>query len=89
MRDEEYRELQRELVNYPAMGALIPDGGGLRKLRWPGQGHGKRGGLRIIYYWAISQEKILMLFLYAKNVQSDLNETQLKVLRTMIKEEYP
>jgi len=89
MPDEEYRELQKVLASYPALGALIPDGGGLRKLRWSGQGHGKRGGLRVIYYWVVSQEQILMLFLYAKNVQTDLSETQLKVLRKIIKEEYP
>lgn len=87
--DEEYRHLQKTLILQPDLGVLIPGGGGLRKMRWAAGGHGKRGGVRIIYYWAVSQEKILMLFAYAKNNQSDLTATQLKVLRTIIEEEYP
>ena len=32
--DEEYRQLQLTLVHHPNTGAVIPDGGGLRKVRW-------------------------------------------------------
>jgi hypothetical protein len=49
--DEEYRYLQLALLQRPAAGALIPKGGGLRKLRWSLPGRGKRGGLRVIYFW--------------------------------------
>jgi len=39
--DEEYRQLQMELVFHPDMGAVIPGGGGLRKTRWSLGGRGK------------------------------------------------
>jgi hypothetical protein len=43
--DEEYRLLQIHLVNRPGVGKTIPGSGGLRKLRWSAEGHGKRGGI--------------------------------------------
>jgi hypothetical protein len=87
--DEEYRQLQMTLVLHPDKGSVIPGSGGLRKTRWSLAGRGKRGGVRIIYYWAVVQDKILMLFMYAKNEQDDLTPEQLKVLRKLIEEEYP
>ena len=86
---EEYRQLQMALVLHPDMGAIIPGSGGLRKVRWTINGRGKRGGVRVIYYWAILHAKILMLLMYAKNEQEDLTPAQLKVLLRIIMEEYP
>jgi putative transcriptional regulator len=73
MAEEAYRELQAALIARPDLGSVIAGGGGLRKVRWRASGRGKRGGARIIYYWAVNQEVILMLFLYPKNVQGDLH----------------
>jgi hypothetical protein len=87
--DDEYRQLQMALVLHPELGAVIPGSGGLRKARWSISGRGKRGGVRVIYYWAVVHDKILMLFMYAKNEQDDLTSDQLKVLRKIIEEEYP
>jgi len=50
--DDEYRELQATLVERPKAGPVIPGSGGIRKLRWSASGRGKRGGARVIYYWA-------------------------------------
>ena len=86
--DEEYRFLQIELINRPESGKVIPRSGGLRKLRWSLKGSGKRGGIRIIYYWFVSQENILLLFAYPKNVQDDLTEYQLRQLRKIVEGEY-
>ena len=77
------------LVLRPDAGNLIPGGGGLRKIRWGAKGRGKRGGVRVIYYWAVKQDRILMLMMYAKNEQDNLTAEQLKVLRRIIEEEYP
>jgi mRNA-degrading endonuclease RelE of RelBE toxin-antitoxin system len=87
--DEEYRHLQRALVLHPNMGRVIRGSGGLRKARWSIAGRGKRGGLRVIYYWAVAQDKILMLFIYPKSERDDLTPEQLKVLRSIVEEEYP
>ncbi|MBI3164623.1 MAG: hypothetical protein HYZ24_08065 [Chloroflexi bacterium] len=87
--DEECRLLQAVLVNRPEAGVIIPSSGGLRKMRWGFLGRGKRGGVRVIYYWAVRQERILMLLIYPKNVNDDLTHEQLKILRTIVKEEFP
>jgi mRNA-degrading endonuclease RelE of RelBE toxin-antitoxin system len=87
--DDEYRRLQSVLVGRPDAGEIIPGSGGLRKIRWGMSGRGKRGGARIIYYWAVSQEQILMLFIYPKSERGDLSTGQMKVLREIVEEEYP
>src|SRR4030042_3190134 len=79
--DEEYRLLQIHLVNKPDVGKVIPGSGGLRKLRWSARGHGKRGGIRVIYYWFMSKDTILLLFAYSKSEQDDLTSEQLRQLR--------
>ncbi len=84
--DDEYHRLQWELVTNPEAGPLIPGGRGLRKLKWAILGKGKRGGLRIIYYWYTQDEKIYMLFPYKKSEQSDLTKEQLKILIDYVKE---
>lgn len=86
--DEEYRHLQMELSNHPDMGAIIPGSGGLRKVRWGLQGRGKRGGVRVIYYWAVTHNRLLMLLIYPKNVQDNLSPDQLKVLKNIVEDEY-
>ena len=87
--DEAYRRLQMALAEHPDLGTLIPQGGGLRKVRWGGSGRGKRGGVRVIYYWARPQQQLLRLFIYAKSERDDLTPIQLKMLRTVIEESYP
>jgi hypothetical protein len=86
--DEHYRLLQLQLITQPDVGKVIPQSGGLRKLRWSLSGQGKRGGMRVIYYWSASRDTIVMLFVYAKNEQDDLTRQQLKALRKIIEEEY-
>lgn len=48
--DDDDRALQSALLLRPEQGAIIPGAGGIRKLHWRGQGRGKRGGLRLIYF---------------------------------------
>ena len=87
--DEEYRRLQMELSSRPDMGVIIPGSGGLRKVRWGLHGRGKRGGVRVIYYWAVEQKRLFMLLIYPKNIRDDLSPAQLKMLKQIVKEEYP
>ena len=86
--DEQYRALQFALVLRPAQGPLVPGGAGLRKLRWGTRGHGKRGGVRTIYYWAVEQHVCYMLYIYAKNEQGDLTHAQVKTLARLAREEF-
>ncbi|MCC6929487.1 MAG: type II toxin-antitoxin system RelE/ParE family toxin [Gemmatimonadaceae bacterium] len=86
--DPEYRALQLALVLRPEQGPVIVGSGGLRKLRWGTSGRGKRGGLRIIYYWDEPSETFYMLYLYAKNAQGDLTPAQVKLLRRVVEEKF-
>jgi mRNA-degrading endonuclease RelE of RelBE toxin-antitoxin system len=81
LEDDEYRELQAHLAEQPGIGNVIPGSGGMRKLRWAGSGRGKRGGLRVIYYWWVAVDRISMLFIYRKNERDDLTPEQVKLLR--------
>jgi len=84
--DEEYRAFQLHLILRPEAGPVIPESGGLRKVRWSLPGRGKRGGARVIYYWKVAADKIFLLFSYPKNVRSDLSATQLRALRRLVTE---
>jgi hypothetical protein len=86
--DEEYSQLQVALSAHPNAGAIIPHSGGLRKIRWAMSGGGKRGGIRVIYYWVVTQDKILMLFTYPKSEKDNLTQQQLKVLREIVEKEF-
>jgi mRNA-degrading endonuclease RelE of RelBE toxin-antitoxin system len=85
--DDDYRALQLALTLRPEQGVLIPKSGGLRKLRWTLGGKGKRGGLRVIYYWDSADDVIYLLFLYSKSQQEDLRPDQLRLLRRIVQED--
>jgi len=88
--DVEYAELQGALVVDPEAGAVIKETGGLRKLRWSQQrrGKGKRGGVRVIYYWYASGSLVYMLLAYSKDERDDLSPAQKKVLVKLVREEF-
>ena len=85
--DEEYRELQTTLILRPRSGAIIWGSGGLRKVRWGGRSHGRRGGIRVIYFWHAAADTIFMLFAYSKNDQDDLTPQQVAKLRRVVRED--
>jgi hypothetical protein len=86
--DEEYADLQSDLVERPDLGDVIPESGGIRKLRVAAKGHGKSGGARVIYYWVAARDRIFFLRAYAKNEQSDLTRKEVKDLRRVVEEEF-
>ena len=84
MDDEEYAEMQVYLSQRPGAGKVIRGTGGMRKLRWAGSGRGKRGGLRVIYYWWVARDRISLLLAYPKNEQDDLTAEQVKLLKNQL-----
>jgi mRNA-degrading endonuclease RelE of RelBE toxin-antitoxin system len=58
-------------------------------MRWSAGGRGKRGGIRVIYYWHAGTAQLLMLLAYPKNEQDDLTPRQRAALRKVIESEYP
>jgi hypothetical protein len=86
--DESYRGLQIALMLRPEQGPIVRGSGGLRKVRWARAGAGKRGGLRVIYYWAADESAFFMLYAYAKNDQADLTPAQARLLGRIVREEF-
>lgn len=86
LNDDDLAQVQGLLMARPDAGKVIPKSGGLRKLRVAAKGHGKRGGARIIYYWVVAGDRILMLDIYAKNEKEDLSAAELKMLRMLIED---
>lgn len=78
LEDDEYQELQNFLIEKPDAGDLIQGTGGLRKLRWTLDNKGKRGGIRIIYYWQVEKDQFYLFTLYAKNEVLDLSAKEKK-----------
>ena len=67
----------------PAIGDVIPGTGGLRKVRVPLQGRGKRGGGRVIYWYYNEGYPAILMWAFAKNEASDLSSSQKKSLSAM------
>ena len=86
--DDDYRAVQTALMLRPEQGALIRGSGGLRKIRWSGKGHGKRGGYRLIYYWDKKTDAFYMLYIYPKNMKEDLTPKQSRLLAQLVRKEF-
>ena len=87
--DEAYRCLQNEMLQDPKAGDVITGTGGLRKLRYGDatRGKGKRGGLRIIYYWWDPKKQFWLFTIYDKDELSDLSPKEKAILKTLLKQE--
>ena len=87
--DAAYHNLQLELLANPRAGDVIEGTGGLRKLRQPDprRGKGKRGGLRVIYYWWVGGDQFWLFTVYDKDQADDLTSEQRKALRQLLKRE--
>lgn len=87
--DERFRELQKSMLKNPEAGDVIEGTGGLRKLRHgdPRRGKGKRGGLRVIYYWWDGARQFWLFTLYDKDEMDNLSSDEKRALKRMLKDE--
>jgi hypothetical protein len=87
--DDDYGELQIHLAKNPEAGEIIQGTGGFRKVRWadPRRGRGRRGGLRVIYYYFEQDMQIWLLTLYGKDEAADLTPKEKRLLKAAIDEE--
>jgi len=69
----------------PQCGVLIPDTGGIRKVRFAFGGRGKRGGARVIYFLDQEDVPIFLLAVFAKNEKADLTRAERAALAKSIK----
>jgi mRNA-degrading endonuclease RelE of RelBE toxin-antitoxin system len=87
--DDDYAALQQFLATNPEAGTVMPGTGGFRKLRWGDErrGKGRRGGLRVIYYFLIRDQQVWLFTLFGKDETADLTADQKRRLRAAIETE--
>jgi RelE toxin of RelE / RelB toxin-antitoxin system len=78
--ETEYEELILFLAEHPDAGEVIPGTGGVRKVRWPARGQGKRGGARVIYYFRDLNVPVYLLAVYAKGEKLNLTQREKKMM---------
>ncbi len=84
LNDDDLIVLQNLLLKDPKIGDVIPGAGGIRKVRLPVDGIGKRSGGRVIYIDIEVKESIYLLDVYVKNEKTDLTEKEKKLLSKLV-----
>ena len=82
--EDERAELVLYIAMNPDAGTVMPETGGVRKLRWGLQGRGKRGGVRVIYYFHNETLPVFLLNVFAKNEKANLSKAERNALRRYI-----
>lgn len=67
----------------PAIGDVIPETGGVRKIRWARPGTGKRGGARVVYFYHDDERPLYLLLAYAKARKEDLSPAEKRKVREL------
>jgi hypothetical protein len=81
--DAEREEFVDYIARNPGEGDLIPGTGGVRKVRWRRQGMGKRGGIRVIYFYRDAQMPLFLLLVYAKAQREDMTPDEKRQVRAL------
>ena len=83
--DERLSSLQRDLMNDPEAGDVMPGAGGLRKCRItdPSRGKGKRGGARVIYLHVPEAHVVYLITVYGKDQKDDLSPADKRLYRQL------
>jgi hypothetical protein len=81
--DEERNDFVDFIARNPEAGDVIQDTGGVRKVRWSRQGSGKRGGVRVIYFYQHMDTPLYLLMVYAKARREDLSPDEKRAVREL------
>ena len=84
---EERLEFFSWIAGQPEAGAVVPGGGGCRKVRWSRPGMGKQGGVRVIYFLRLSASEVCMLLVYPKSAKDNIPGQILKQIREELEHE--
>lgn len=79
--EEERGDFAAYIAESPDAGDVVPESGGIRKVRWRRAGTGKSGGVRVIYFMRTLEEEVVLLTLYAKARTDNLTGAKLKEIR--------
>ena len=84
LRTEERDAMELHVAENPEIHPVIAGTGGVRKARWGRQGKGKRGGVRVIYFYRSAADVVYFLDIYAKAVKEDLTPDDKKQLKELV-----
>jgi hypothetical protein len=84
--EEELADVKLQLALDPEAGVVIPDTGGIRKIRCGARGKGKRGGARVIYFYFDREMPLYLLAAYAKGEQADISPLEKRRMRAMVEQ---
>src|SRR5881396_2779256 len=84
MDEKERSELVAYLGMNPGAGDVVPESGGVRKVRWAAQGRGKSGGFRVIYYFHNETFPLFLLTVYSKNQKANLTKAERNKFKDLI-----
>ena len=62
------------MSRHPEDGDIIAGTGGVRKIRWAAKGKGKRGGVRVIYYYHSDNMPLILITGFAKNEMENISQ---------------
>jgi hypothetical protein len=71
------------IATHPDAGDIIPDTGGVRKVRWARGGSGKRGGARVIYFYHDADRPLYLLMAYAKAQRENMTADEKRAVRAL------
>lgn len=84
--EDEHGEFASFISAHPDSGDVVPESGGIRKVRWKRHGTGKSGGVRVIYFTKNQAEEVILLTLYAKSKTDNLTGPVLKEIRRALED---
>lgn len=81
--EEQHDEFMAFIAGHPEAGDVIKGSGGCRKVRWAGDGRGKRGGVRVIYTLRLANGAVVALTIFGKGMRENIPA---HVLRELVEE---
>ena len=84
--EEQLGSFAAYISEHPLAGDVVPESGGLRKVRWGRRGSGKSGGVRVIYFLQTNEGQIVLLTIYARSETDNVTGAKLKEIRRALEE---
>ena len=84
LRAEERNAMELHVAHNPGIHPVVSGTGGVRKARWGRQGKGKRGGVRVIYFYRSAADVVYFLDIYAKAAKEDLTPADKQQLKELV-----
>lgn len=88
LKKEDFEDFKKSLAENPEQGDMIAGTGGIQKVRLKSATKGKSGGFRVCYLYIKNRLILFLLFIYSKNEQENLSQSEkveLKKLADAIK----